>query len=116
MSAGNSTGCFLLCWSESSNSAFHEHVVEVISSQATETVIRSPICVREKTAVLLLGTKSSGIVRSCHKEGNVFILTISAKEEINIFSSGSQRDPGPIAVESFLSEEQEAELLKHWND
>ncbi len=116
MSAVNSPGCFLLRWYETYDSALREHSVEVISSQHAETVIRSPISVQERTAVLLLETKLSGIVRSCHKEGGVFILTISAKDEINRFSSGSQRDPGLVAVDDFLSEAQEAELLKHWDD
>ena len=116
MSAANSTGSFLLRWSKACDSTFHEHLVEVISSQPTETVLRSPISVQEHTKVLLLETKSGGIVQSCHKEGSVFILTISAKDEINRFSSESQRDPGPMVVDNFLSEAQEAELLKHWND
>ncbi len=116
MSAVKNTGSFLLRWSETCNSAFHEHFVEVISCQQRETVIRSPISVQEHTAVLLPEMRSSGIVRSCHKEGSVFILTISVKDEINRFSSGSQRDPGLIGVDEFLSEAQEEELLKHWND
>lgn len=116
MSALNGTGCFVLRWSETCKSGFHEHLVELISSQQTETVLRSPISIKEHTAVLLLETKSSGVVRSCHQEGSAFVLTISAKDEINRFSSGAQRDPGVITVDSFLSEEQEAELLKHWND
>lgn len=116
MSAVNRTGCLILRWSETCDSAFHEHLVEVISSQQAETVIRSPISLQEQTPVILLEIKANGIVRSCHKEGSGFIVTISAKDEINRFSSGSQRDPGLVSVDDFLSEAQEAELLKHWND
>lgn len=116
MGAVNSTSRFVLRWCETSDSAVHEQWVDLISRQPFEAVLRSGVRLREQTPVLIPGTSTSGIVRSCQQEGSVFILTISLKEEINRFSSGSQRDPGTLTVDAFLSEEQEADILKHWND
>jgi len=115
MATVNRKGRFILRWVETCDSALQEHLVEVISSQQTKTVLRSTISLQEHTAVLLADDGAGGTVQSCYKEGGAFILTISLKDEINMPSSEPQRDPGLLAIDDFLSEAQEAELLKHWN-
>jgi hypothetical protein len=82
----------------------------------------SPLCgfyehsVCESTKPLSPRPITSSTAEAASQKGNVFILKICYKEDINRSSSKVQRDPGTCAVEDFLSEEQEAELLKHWND
>jgi hypothetical protein len=116
MSTVNGAVFLILRWSETCDPTFHEHSVELISSYREKTVLRSPVSLQEHTAVLLPENEAGGIVQSCYQEGGAFILTISSKDEINMSSSEPQRDPGALAVDDFLSEDQEAELLKHWND
>lgn len=70
----------------------------------------------ESTKLLSPGSLPGSTAEAVDRKRNVFILKISYKEDINRSSSKVQRDPGTCAVEDFLSEEQEAELLKHWND
>lgn len=116
MSTVNGAVFLVLRWSETRDSTFHEHSVELISSHQEKTILRSPVSLQKYTAVMLPENELGGIVQSCYREGGSFILTISSKEEINISSSEPQRDPGTLVVDDFLSEAQEAELLKHWND
>ncbi len=116
MSTVNGAVFLILRWSETCDSTFHEHSVELISSQREKTILRSPVSLQEHTSVLLPDNEAGGIVQSCCQEGGAFILTISSKDEINISSSEPQRDPGTLVVDGFLSEAQEAELLRHWND
>jgi hypothetical protein len=116
MSTVNGAVFLILRWSETCDATFHEHSVELISSHREKTVLRSPVSLEERTAVLLPDHEAGGVVQSCWQEGGAFILTISSKDEINMSSSEPQRDPGSLVVDDFLSEAQEEELLKHWND
>lgn len=102
----------LLSWSDPPDSPLREQVVQLIEADSSEAVIRSTLKVREKTRVRLIGEKytGNGIVRSCKKVQSGFMLTIWIADTGNI-SSVSERDPGVIAVENFLTEEQEAEIL-----
>jgi hypothetical protein len=70
----------------------------------------------ESTQLFSPGPLPGSTAEAVGRKGNVFILKISYKEDINRSSSKVQRDPGTCSVEDFLSEEQEAELLKHWDD
>jgi len=79
-------------------SPFYEHS----ECESTKLLSPEPLC--------------GSTAEAASRKGNVFILKISYKEDINRSSSKVQRDPGTRTVEDFLSEEQEAELLKHWND
>jgi hypothetical protein len=80
--------------------SFHEHS----ACETTSFAVRGTLSCPGNTPEPLQG------------QGNLFILKISYREDINRSSSSVQRDPGTMAVEDFLTEEQEAELLKHWND
>jgi len=52
-----------------------------------------------------------GIVQSCRQQGNSFILTITISNN-PVMEAGSQVDPGIFAVDDFVTEEQEAEILR----
>ena len=52
----------------------------------------------------------NGIVHSCRKDDKSFILTIQIDED-SLFRHRSELDPGIFAVEDFLTEQQEAEIL-----
>ncbi len=102
----------LLCWSDPPDSPSREQVVQLIEADTSEALIRSTLKVQEKTKVRLIGEKytGNGIVRSCKKVQSGFMLTIWIAGAANS-SCASERDPGVLAVEDFLTEEQEAEIL-----
>ncbi len=85
----------------------------MLRSRFQEAVIRSACRVREDTPVQLIGKQytGEGIVRSCREEGESFILRISMGADIMI-PYISERDPGVLAAEDFLTEEQEAKILE----
>jgi hypothetical protein len=102
----------LLRWSER-NSPRREVIVQVVETHASEAVIRCGLQLSEKTKVYLMGDKftRTGIVRACRSEGAHFLLTIRAVNEDFRVAIGSVFDPGIRAVEDFLTEEQEQEIL-----
>ena len=53
------------------------------------------------------------MVSSCRQEDRSFILTIQI-DDSSLFRHNSDLDPGIFAVEDFLTEQQEAEILKDW--
>jgi hypothetical protein len=104
----------LLRWSDSSDSVSREEFVDVLSRQLSKIVVRSVSAVAENTPVFLAGTQyaANGIARSCRKDASSFVLVILIDKESNI-QSGSGRDPGVLAVDDFLTEEEEAEILQN---
>lgn len=107
----------LLRWSEPPNCASREELVHVLEVHSCGAVIRSTREVVEKTQVYLIADAYTGIgvVHSCRKEGNCFILKIVITENSSTEPS-SERDPGIFAVEDFLTEEQEAAILRDLED
>jgi hypothetical protein len=103
----------LLRWSDAPNSGSHEEFVEVLRSHISEIVIRCTLKVADDTEVYLIGKhyKGHGRVRSSRKEGKSFILRIVIDENL-VLRCGSDLDPGVLAVEDFLTEAQEEEILK----
>lgn len=89
-------------------------VVQVVETHASETVIRCHLWFREKTKVYLMGDKitRTGIVHTCRPDGTQFLLTVRTTKADFRASAGSVFDPGIGAVEDFLSEEQERNILE----
>lgn len=56
-----------------------------------------------------------GTVRSCQKNGSNFVLTICIGGGKATASTASIFDPGVLAVEDFLTEEQEEQILAGLN-
>jgi hypothetical protein len=119
MSVGASTaalecsGQMLLLWSDEPNSASQKELVDLLEARFEEVVIRSARKVRETTQVYLMGEQytGTGIVRTFRKDDNSFILTIHV-DEASPFRHNSELDPGVFAVDDFLTEQQEAEILR----
>ncbi len=107
----------LLRWSDNPDLPSHEEWVEMLEATSSEYVLRSSFKVPEKTRVYLVGrdTSEAGLVRSCRKLGINFILTIGISPE----GPSAPRfgiDPGLLIVDSFLTEEQELQILNELED
>jgi hypothetical protein len=91
--------------------------VYLLEAHSCGAVIRSAREVLEKTQVYLVADEYRviGVVRSCRKEGNCFILKIVITENSSI-EHPSERDPGIFAIDDFLTEEQEAAILRDLED
>lgn len=109
-------GRAVLRWSENSSSPSREEPVDILRALPSETLIRSALQVNEKTRVYLIknGYTRIGIVKSCFADSGVFLM------EIDIASSDSLTrqdafppDPGVLAVDSFLTEEEEEQILSN---
>ena len=103
----------LLRWSEAANSTLREEFVELIHSHPAEALIRCSPKLKKDTQVYLVADrcKMSGVVASCRKEGNSFIVAIVINENLTP-PHGSEQDPGILMVDDFLTEEEEAKILK----
>jgi len=103
----------LLCWSEAPYSFSREEFVQVLESHLSEAVIKSALKVSEETNVTLIGKDYTGIgiVKSCRKDGESFILTIRMEEDQSNVPRCGDVDPGVLTVDNFLTEEQEAKIL-----
>ena len=106
-----------LRWIESTNSALHEELVHVIRAGVTEAVIRSTVQVKRDTPVDLIGSGHmvNGVVGSCRKQGNSFILRVRIDENLTL-RYDDEIDPGVLTVERFLTEEEEAKILSDLED
>jgi hypothetical protein len=103
-----------LRWSEAANSTSREEFAELIQTHPTEALIRCSPRLRKDTQVYLIVPgryKMSGVVASCRKEGNSFIVRIVINENLNP-QHRSELDPGILIVDDFLTEEEEAKILK----
>jgi hypothetical protein len=102
----------LLRWSGDPNSSSHEEFVDVLSRQLSKIVVRSACRVAEDTPVFLAGRKFSanGRADSCQRVASSFILGILIEQESHI-QLESDWDPGVLAIDDYLTEEQEAEIL-----
>ncbi len=107
----------LLRWSEAPNRPSREEFVQLIEAHLSQAVIRSALKLTEETKVYLLGQKykGNGIVRSCRRQGDHFILTIWIGNENPLGAPASEIDPGVLAVEDFLTEEQERKILEDFD-
>jgi len=107
-------GPIFLRWSDYPELPIREEPVEVIGLDTFQSVIRSNLRINEKTQVYLIGEAytGNGIVRSCQQEGTGFLLTIAMNVEASLSELRPERDPGVLAVEDFLTEEEEAKILE----
>ena len=106
------SGQMLLLWCDEANSASLKQPVDLLEIRLEEVITRSVRKIREGTQVYLMGKQYTGIgiVHSCRKDDKSFILTIQIDED-SLFRHKSELDPGIFAVEDFLTEQQEAEIL-----
>lgn len=107
-----------LFWSDPKDAVLREQLVEIVESGLSEAVLRSDCKIPENTKVRLAGNEYRGdwTVRSCRKEGRQFQLTVCVGEKLPPGNGKAAFDPGIFAVEGFLTEEQEAEVLKNLED
>ena len=104
----------LLRWSEAANSTSREQFVELIQTHPTDALIRCSAKLRKDTQVYLIVAdryKMSGVVASCRREGNSFIVRIVINENLTP-QHRSELDPGILVVDDFLTDEEEAKILK----
>jgi hypothetical protein len=108
----------LLCWSDAPNSPLREEFVQILRSHLPEAVIRCSLEVSEKTKVTLIGKDYTGIgiVKSCRRDGENFILSIGLTEEFIRAALPSDADPGALVVDDFVTEEQETKILEGLQD
>jgi hypothetical protein len=101
----------LLSWSDSPGSPKKQERGQIITVHTSDAVIRSAAPIMVNTTVRVTGTHytGNGIVTSCRKEASEYILTLTESDDLPF--KGSKRDPGVVAVENFLTEEQEAQIL-----
>ncbi len=101
----------VLRWSEVDLPS-REAAVQVIETHVSEAVIRCGHQLSEKTKVYLMGERFTkmGTVRACRNSGTHFLLTIGSDGDFTS-STPSVFDPGILAVEDFLTEEQEEQIL-----
>jgi len=111
-SPSKNSGRALLRWSEP-GSPSREAVVQVVERHVSEAVIRCGLQLTKKTKVYLMGEKftTMGTIRSCRHKGPQFLLTIRTSGTDFTSSTASLLDPGILAVEDFLTEEQEEQIL-----
>lgn len=102
----------LLRWSDNLNSSSHEEFVDVLSRQLSKIIVRSACKVAEDTPVFLAGRRYSanGRADSCQRVASSFILGILIDKESHI-QAESDWDPGVFAIDDYLTEEQEDEIL-----
>jgi hypothetical protein len=100
----------LLRWSEDAFSPSREELVQMLETRGSEAVISSSLSVLEKTEVFLIGKYSteSGVVRSCRPSGGKYIVTISIHSQK---PNPPDIDPGLLALDSWMTEEQEKAIL-----
>ncbi len=106
-------GLVLLRWCEDPKAPVHEELVEWVGEHRSEPMVRSASAITELTRVYLIERQyvRSGIVKSCQPQEGSFILTIDISD-VSVLTIPSERDPGIFAVEHFITEEQEAEILR----
>ena len=108
-------GQVLLLWTDTQDFASRREFGHLLETHRNEAVIRSANKIGENAQVYLMGKQytGNGIVSSCHQEDSSFILTIQI-DDTSLIRHNSELDPGIFAVEDFLTEQQEAEILRDW--
>ena len=103
-----------LRWCDDPSLPMRVQPVEMVGLCTSESIIRSALKVNEKTKVFLIGNHytKNGIVRSCHEEGDSFLLTILTDLEHPGPELLPEHDPGLFAVDDFLTEEEESKILE----
>jgi len=102
-------------WSDTPSSPVLELPVELVQQDNSEPIVRAPLRVGEATPVTLLSKDYmvNGIVRFCRADKNSFLITVST---VGAPEPTFYRDPGALAVDDFLTEEEEAKILESLRD
>ena len=102
----------VLRWSEGPQAQPREELVEVIKDQVSQTIVRSSLRLNRETVVTLVGKNytEEGVVQCCQSEDTWFLLTLVGK--LPNRDAGFLPDPGVFAVDGFLTEDQEAAILR----
>jgi hypothetical protein len=105
----------ILRYSHSAFAPALEFPVELVAENDKESILRVPIELGESTAVTLLAENYmvNGIVRFCRADTDAFLITV-AKRVITDrqYETAFFHDPGPLGVDDFLTEEEEARILE----
>jgi hypothetical protein len=105
----------VLRWREGPALAAREAEGEVLEARLREAVIRCSLQINEQTEVQILAGsyRETGVVRSCRAEENDgFVLSIRITSAPELEAPHFERDPGMLAVESFLTDEQADKILE----
>jgi hypothetical protein len=125
MSAGSITrllaqsGEIILRWSDTPFAPARESLVELVDSDDAEPLVRAPFRIGEDTPVTLVAKSYTvnGIVRFCRADKQSYLITVSTYGISEQQSEAAHfRDPGALAVDDFLTEEEEAKLLESLQD
>ncbi len=108
----------LLCWSDTPQSPLRRELANILETRSAEAILSTSFKIPENTAVQLSGTNytGQGVVRSCRAESGSFVLTVSIGSETPAALREWDLDPGVLVVDDFLTEEEEAELLKDFEN
>ncbi len=113
------SGQITLRWSDTPSGRALESVVELVDSDHPEPIVRAPRRVGEDTPVTLIaeGYTVNGIVTFCRADKESYLITVStcgiSEDQLE---TAHFHDPGAIAVDDFLTEEEEAKILESLQD
>jgi hypothetical protein len=113
------SGQIILRWSDAASAPALEWPVELVDSENPDPVVRAPRRVGEDTPVTLVaeGYTVNGIVTFCRADKDSYLITVSISEiSQDQLETAHFRDPGALAVDDFLSEEEEAKILESLQD
>lgn len=125
MSAGSITRMLaqsseiILRWSDTPFAPARESLVELVDSDGAEPLVRGPFRIGEDTPVTLVakGYMVNGIVRFCRADKQSYLITVSTYGISEQQTEAAHfRDPGALAVDDFLTEEEEAKILESLQD
>lgn len=99
----------VLRWSENPNLPSREEPVDIVKARPSGALIRSTLQIDKETRVYLIknGYTRIGIVKSCREDCGVFLMEIASAEAGACYPA----DPGVLAVDDFITEEEEAQIL-----
>jgi len=109
----------ILRWFDSPSSPALELPVELVAEDGLEPILRAPFQLDEHTPVTLVAKDYmvNGIVRFCRADRNSYLITVSTNDASDArFETAFFHDPGPLAVDDFLTEEEEAKILESLQD
>lgn len=109
----------ILRWCDSLSASVFELPVEIVDEANCEPIIRAPLKIGEDTPVTLLAKDYmvNGIVRFCRADRNSYLITVATRDVSEERAEKAYfRDPGVLAIDDFLTEEEEAKILESLQD
>lgn len=103
----------LLRWIEGPDLSSREEPVHVLQAHLSEAIISSDSKLNEHTEVQLIGQgyREAGVVVSCRADGSRFVITIRITSVPEMEALPYRRDPGVLAVENFITDEEADQIL-----